>query len=64
MASSDASIDAKAARQLGQLLTGTEAKEIADRLTDGDTLTAALKAVSAGRRRLVRSLVEAGRGSW
>ncbi|MGH3981546.1 MAG: DISARM system phospholipase D-like protein DrmC [Pseudonocardiaceae bacterium] len=63
MASSDASIDARAARQLGQVLTGTEAKEIADRLADGDTLTAALKAVSAGRRGAVRSLVEAGGGS-
>lgn len=60
MASSDASIDARVARQLGQLLTGTEAKEIADRLADGDTLTAALKAVSAGRRAPIRSLVEAG----
>ena len=36
---------AEAARGLGRLLTGTEAKEIADRLVDGDTVTAALKAV-------------------
>ncbi len=63
MASSDASIDARAARQLGQVLTGTEAKEIADRLADGDTLTAALKAVSAGRRGPIRSLVEASGGA-
>lgn len=59
MASSDASTDATAARQVGQLLTGTEAKEIADRLADGDTLTAALKAVSPRRRALIRSVVEA-----
>ncbi|WP_291414606.1 DISARM system phospholipase D-like protein DrmC [Actinophytocola sp.] len=42
------------------MLTGTEAKAIADRLTDGDTLTAALKAVSAGRRAMIRSLMAAG----
>lgn len=59
MASSDASIDAGAARQLGKLLTGTEAKEIADRLADSDTLTTALKVVSAQRRPQVRALLEA-----
>lgn len=58
MGSSDASIDAAAARQLGHLLTGTEARQIADRLADGDTLTAALKAVSVGRRASIRSLME------
>src|SRR6202012_1364835 len=41
--SSETSIDASAARRLGELLTGTEAKQIADRLADGDTLTVALK---------------------
>ena len=60
MASSDASIDASAARRLGQLLTGTEARHIADRLCDGDTLTVALKTVSAGRRTSIRSLMENG----
>lgn len=60
MASSDASADAAAARKLGQLLTGTEAREIADRLGDGDTLTAALKAVAAGRRPRLRALLESG----
>ena len=60
LASSDASIDASAARRLGQLLTGTEARDIADRLGDGDTLTVALKTVSAGRRTSIRSLLENG----
>lgn len=58
MASSDASIDTAAAKQLGRLLTGTEARQIADRLTDGDTLTAALRVVSAGRRATIRSMME------
>ena len=35
---------------LGEFLTGTEAKQIADRLGDGETLTVALRAVAAGRR--------------
>ncbi|NGO67073.1 DISARM system phospholipase D-like protein DrmC [Streptomyces boncukensis] len=51
--------DADALRQLGQLLTGTEAKDIADRLADGDTLTAALKVVPAGHRADVRQLLKA-----
>ena len=41
------------------LLTGTEAREIADRLADGDTLTAALRVVAPGRRPEVRSLPRA-----
>jgi hypothetical protein len=60
LASSDASIDAASVRRLGQFLTGTEAKEIADRLSDGDTLTAALRAVSPGRRAELRSLLGQG----
>ncbi|MHA6622489.1 DISARM system phospholipase D-like protein DrmC [Pseudonocardia sp. DLS-67] len=48
---------AEAARELGRLLTGTEAKEIADRLADGDTVTAALRAVGAGRRPPLRVLL-------
>ena len=48
---------AEAARELGRLLSGTEAKEIADRLADGDTVTAALKAVAAGRRPALRALL-------
>lgn len=59
MASSDAAIDVGSAGRLGEFLTGTEAKAIADRLADGDTLTAALKAVAAGRRATIRSLIEA-----
>jgi phosphatidylserine/phosphatidylglycerophosphate/cardiolipin synthase-like enzyme len=42
---------------LGEFLTGTEAKQIADRLGDGDTLTAALRVVAPGRRVAARSLV-------
>ncbi|MFE5300063.1 DISARM system phospholipase D-like protein DrmC [Streptomyces sp. NPDC056632] len=51
--------DADAPRQLGRLLTGTEAKDIADRLADGDTLTTALKVVAVGQRVEVRRLLEA-----
>lgn len=57
MASSDPSADA--ARKLGRLLTGTEAREIADRLADGDTVTAALKAMHSGHRATVKSLLAA-----
>jgi phosphatidylserine/phosphatidylglycerophosphate/cardiolipin synthase-like enzyme len=49
--------DTTALRRLGAYLTGAEAKEIADRLIDGDTVTAALRAVSAGRRNEVRELL-------
>ena len=68
MASSDPSADAATARQLGLFLTGTEAREIASHLADGDTLTAALRVVSPGRRAEVRALLEAlgacnGRGA-
>ena len=64
MASSDTSAEAAAARQLGLFLTGTEAREIASHLADGDTLTTALRVVSPGRRAEVRTLLEAlGAGS-
>jgi phosphatidylserine/phosphatidylglycerophosphate/cardiolipin synthase-like enzyme len=39
------------------LLTGTEARQIADRLADGDSLTAALGAVPQGSRAEVRALL-------
>ena len=55
MGSSDES--ASPALRLGALLTGTEAREIADHLCDGDTLTAALRVVAPGRRSEVRSLL-------
>jgi phosphatidylserine/phosphatidylglycerophosphate/cardiolipin synthase-like enzyme len=45
------------ARTLGALLTGTEAREIADHLADDDTLTASLRAVPAGRRAEIRLLL-------
>ncbi|MEU3161183.1 DISARM system phospholipase D-like protein DrmC [Streptomyces griseoincarnatus] len=51
--------DADAPRRLGRLLTGTEAKDIADRLADGDTLTTALKVIAVGQRAEVRRLLEA-----
>lgn len=60
MASSDVPIDPAAARRLGSLLTGTEARGIADRLTAGESMAAALLVVSATRRREVRSLLETG----
>jgi PLD-like domain len=44
---------------LGEFLTGTEAKQVADRLCDGDTLTAALRVVAPGRRPQARSMVSA-----
>jgi phosphatidylserine/phosphatidylglycerophosphate/cardiolipin synthase-like enzyme len=54
----------ESARQLGALLTGTEAREIADHLADSDTLTASLRVVASGRRSEVRQLLSAvGRGS-
>ncbi|MFG2153136.1 DISARM system phospholipase D-like protein DrmC [[Kitasatospora] papulosa] len=55
--------EADAARRLGQLLTGTEAKGIADRLADGDTLSTALKVVAAGQRAEVRNLLQAVAGN-
>jgi phosphatidylserine/phosphatidylglycerophosphate/cardiolipin synthase-like enzyme len=66
LVSSGVVTDAGATRRLGAFLTGTEAKMIADRLADGDTLTAALKAVSVGRRTTIRSLIESagGQGGW
>ncbi|MFI9451558.1 DISARM system phospholipase D-like protein DrmC [Amycolatopsis sp. NPDC052450] len=56
-------IDANAAWALGRLLTGTEAKDVADRLLDGDTLTVALQAVAAGRRPQIRELIDQT-GPW
>ena len=50
---------AEPARALGTLLTGTEAREIAGHLLDGDTLTASLRVVASGRRPEVRSLLSA-----
>lgn len=47
------------ARALGALLTGTEAREIAGHLLDGDTLTASLRVVAPGRRPEVRALLSA-----
>jgi hypothetical protein len=50
-------IDVSAARRLGEVLTGSEAGGIADRLADGQTLTVALRAVPPGRRTTVRALL-------
>jgi len=49
---------AAAARELGRLLTATEARELAERLADDDTLTAALHVLAPARRPLVRALLE------
>jgi PLD-like domain len=49
----------ESARRLGALLTGSEAREIADHLADGDTLTASLRVVAPGRRVEVRELLNA-----
>jgi phosphatidylserine/phosphatidylglycerophosphate/cardiolipin synthase-like enzyme len=51
--------DPGSAWALGQFLTGTEAREIAGHLADGDTLTAALRVVAPGRRPRARALLEA-----
>lgn len=53
------SADPGPAWRLGQFLTGTEAREIADHLADGDTLTAALRVIAPGRRPEARALLEA-----
>jgi hypothetical protein len=57
LASSAAAIEA--ARRLGGLLTASEARGIADRIVDGDTLSVALRAVSSARRADARTLLEA-----
>lgn len=48
---------AAAIRELGATLTGTEANQIARRLADGDTLTAALRTVNPARRAEIRTLL-------
>lgn len=62
MASSEPSTDTviageRAAWRIGQFLTGTEARELATRLADGDTLTAALRVIVPGRRTEARTLL-------
>jgi len=44
-------------RELGAFITGTEAKQLADRLDAGDTLTRALVVVGSGRRSSVSGLL-------
>lgn len=60
MASSDGPIDPAAAKELGSVLTGTEARQLADRLADGDTLTSALRVVAGSSRPRIRTLLEGG----
>ena len=50
MASSARSTDAGRRQAHRPALTGTEARELADHLADGDTLTAALRVIAPGRR--------------
>ena len=52
---------ADACRELAVYLTGTEAKEIADRLADGETLARALDVVAHPRRPTVRRLLDEAR---
>lgn len=51
--------DTAAASDLGRLLTATEATELAARLADNDTLSAALQVIAPAHRPQVRSLLEA-----
>ena len=60
MASSPSAADA--ARELGRLLTGTEARDVADRLADGDSLSVALQAVAPALRPRLRVLLPVGLG--
>lgn len=54
------STEAGALRRLGEYLTGTEAGDLAERLEDGETLSAALQSVVAPRRAHLRALLRAG----
>ena len=58
-----ASSRADAAGRLGVLLTATEAREVADRLVDGDSRSAALHAVAAGIRTEVRAALDTVAGA-
>ena len=59
LVSSVTSADLGPAWRLGQFLTGTEAREVANHLADGDTLTAALRVIAPARRPEARTLLEA-----
>src|SRR5690606_21523829 len=50
--------DRNAAAELGRILIGSEAKDIADRLADGQPLRVALRVLASQRRAAVRSLAE------
>ena len=54
-----ADVSEDAVRRLGELLTGTEADQLAELYREGLTLTQALQAVSASRRQDVRAQLEA-----
>ncbi|MGW2216770.1 DISARM system phospholipase D-like protein DrmC [Nonomuraea sp. NPDC001684] len=58
MVSSTTSADGDAAAELGRLLSGSQARELADRLVHGETLTMALRAVPPGLRLSIRPLLE------
>jgi hypothetical protein len=57
--SSDPLPDPGVARQLGAMLTGTEARQVADRLASGETLTSVVRAVDGDRRVEVPTLLRA-----
>ena len=59
MPSSPASAEDDPAAALGRFLTGTEAGQVASRLTAGETLTMALRVVAPGRRPHARDLLAA-----
>jgi hypothetical protein len=52
-----AAADAEPAWRLGEFLTGTEAREVADHLAAGDTLTQSLRVIAPGRRPEARALL-------
>ena len=52
--------EAPAYRELASYLTGSEAKELADRIEDGETLGSSLSVIGSARRTRVRELLMAG----
>lgn len=51
--------EAVACRELATYLTGSEAKELADRIGDGETLSSAISVIGSARRTRVRELLRA-----
>lgn len=53
------STESESLRELGHFVTGTEASDVADRLEDGETLSASLQSVVAPRRGELREMLRA-----